>query len=96
MLIYTEKGREDVIKAIKEAEMWGMYGVEFLNALHSKLSYIHLREDKIYLQGGTCQSAADHRNKTVNFSCEFDLKWERGIVGGLVWQNFNKTFGLHS
>ena len=96
MLEYTEEGRKAVIDALREAEMWGAYGAEFRNALHTKLSYMHLREDKIFLRGGTFKSTPDHPNKTVNFSCEFDLKWERGIYGGLVWSEFSKTFGLHS
>ena len=96
MLIYTPSGKEKVLEILEEARGFGKYSEEFRNALHQKLSYIHLREDKIHLSGGEFKAEVDYEKKTVKFSCEFYLQWETGTVGGLVWHSWNGSFGIHS
>lgn len=96
MVTYTPEGKAMVCSMIAEANHWGVYSEKFLNELHKKLSLMHLREDNIYITYVEFKSDPNHADRSVKFCCEISLKWERGIVGGLVWQEFNQTFGMHT
>ena len=96
MLVYTDDSKEMIYRLLREAGYWGQYSERFINELHKKLSIIHLREDKIFITWIDFRCNPNHTEKTVKFSCEISLKWENGIVGGMVWHEHTQTFGLHS
>ena len=96
MLIYSEEGKKAVLNILEQSRGYGQYSKTFRDELHKKLSYLHLRDDKITLTRGEYSSEVNYEKKSVKFSCEFSVCWENGTFGGLVWHEFNHSFGLHS
>ena len=96
MLLFTEEGKKAVLGVLDQARGYGKYSEKFRDELHKKLSSIHLRDDSITLTYGEFSAEINYEEKSVKFSCEFSVKWDTGVRGGLVWHDFNKSFGLHS
>jgi|GEM_PF-5186334 hypothetical protein len=105
MLIYTEQGRQDVLDALNHAKGYGDLTDNFTTKLHTALSNIHLQPNTIKLVCGNCvvrQLASESGQRPeLTIECEFAMTWikENGqpyMHGGLVYNNWNKSFGLHT
>ena len=96
MITYTPESREMIFDLLSKAGHWGSYSERFIYELHKKLSILHMREDNIYITYVEFKDTPNHEERSVEFSCEISLKWERGMRGGMVWHEFDKTFGIHT
>lgn len=96
MLVYTPESKTQLHHVLQECHNWGIYSKRFVTELHRKLSILHLRDDTINVTYVEFKATPEHKNKTVTFSCELSLKWDHGTVGGMVWNESDKTFGIHT
>lgn len=96
MLTYTPESKTMLHHLLYEAKNWGKYSEQFISELHHKLSIMHLRDDNIFITYVEFKATPVQEEKMVKFSCELSLRWSSGIVGGLVWDEFNKTFSIHT
>lgn len=96
MLTYTDESKQMIYRLLGEANHWGQYSERFINELHKKLSILHMREENIFITWVYFRCEPNHTEKTVKFSCEISLRWERGMIGGMVWHEFDQTFGIHT
>lgn len=96
MLSFTKEGKNSVLDILKEASTVGKYSEKFRDELLKKLACMHLMENGITLHEGELKMHKDYENRTVKFSCEFPVSWDQGTHGGLVWNEFSQSFGLHS